>query len=206
MPTVLHKTLPDSELHEPKGVANAVRLTVYRANGVGSGNWVKITPDMLQGINTNGVQDQPVVADGNGNFVLGATSVNGYGRANKATVGGSTSMWTLTANATNVTPVSENVALTSTGIRVYRPGLFKVSLNFDAVADTQDGQSVFNHRVYKNNDVVIGEVKITGNTTGGSLDALVRLNANDEIRIGPWNVPSNRTSTAFYYSVSRVSL
>lgn len=35
----LHKDLPDSELHEPKGVASASAGTVYIADGSGSGSW-----------------------------------------------------------------------------------------------------------------------------------------------------------------------
>lgn len=35
----VHRNLPDSELHEPKGVAGATSGTVYIANGGGSGTW-----------------------------------------------------------------------------------------------------------------------------------------------------------------------
>lgn len=38
-----HKTLPDAELHEPKGAATAVAGTVYISDGAGSGSWVKST-------------------------------------------------------------------------------------------------------------------------------------------------------------------
>lgn len=36
----LHKDLPDSELHEPKGIASALSDEVYEADGSGSGSWV----------------------------------------------------------------------------------------------------------------------------------------------------------------------
>ena len=205
MPSVLHKTLPDSELHEPKGVANAVNKTVYRAKGAGSGNWVKITPQMLQGVSTVGNPDQPITMDGNGNFVVGTTSVNGFGRANKAVAGGSTSMWTLTANANNVNTLAENVSLTATGIKVAKAGIFKVTLTFDPAPQREDGQTIFNCRVYRNSDVVLAEV-LMQNQSSGRADIIVRMNANDEIRVGPWNVPANRTSESFYYSVNRVGV
>lgn len=38
-----HKDLPDSELHEPKGVASAALGQVYVADGAGSGDW-KVAP------------------------------------------------------------------------------------------------------------------------------------------------------------------
>jgi len=37
--TVSHKDLPNSELHEPKGVSAATAGTVYVANGAGTGTW-----------------------------------------------------------------------------------------------------------------------------------------------------------------------
>jgi len=39
MATALHKDLPDSELHEPKGVSTAASGEVYVSDGVGSGTW-----------------------------------------------------------------------------------------------------------------------------------------------------------------------
>ena len=37
-----HKDIPDSQLHEPKGVASAANKTVYVATGAGTGAWRKI--------------------------------------------------------------------------------------------------------------------------------------------------------------------
>lgn len=39
MADVQHRDIPDSELHEPKGVAGANVNTVYVADGAGSGSW-----------------------------------------------------------------------------------------------------------------------------------------------------------------------
>lgn len=39
----LHATLPDSQLHEPKGVASATAGKVYVADGSGSGTWQVLT-------------------------------------------------------------------------------------------------------------------------------------------------------------------
>lgn len=43
MPNVQHKDLPDSDLHEPKGVASATVGEVYVANGAGTGTWKGLT-------------------------------------------------------------------------------------------------------------------------------------------------------------------
>lgn len=40
--SIQHKDIPDANLHEPKGVAAAVNKSVYKANGAGSGSWVKL--------------------------------------------------------------------------------------------------------------------------------------------------------------------
>lgn len=52
----LHSALTGSNLHEPKGAAGASIHTVYSADGVGSGNWIKITSDNIDNssiFNTN---------------------------------------------------------------------------------------------------------------------------------------------------------
>lgn len=43
MANVLHANLTGADLHEPKGVASATANTVYKANGSGTGSWVKLT-------------------------------------------------------------------------------------------------------------------------------------------------------------------
>ena len=43
MANVQHKDLPDSDLHEPKGVAAATVGDVYVADGAGSGDWKGLT-------------------------------------------------------------------------------------------------------------------------------------------------------------------
>jgi len=37
--TIQHSAIPDADLHEPKGVANAAANKVYKADGAGSGSW-----------------------------------------------------------------------------------------------------------------------------------------------------------------------
>lgn len=70
MANVQHNVLTDPNLHESKGVATATTKTVYVANGSGSGTWVKLSPQSLSGITTNGSSGEFVSVDGSGNFVL----------------------------------------------------------------------------------------------------------------------------------------
>lgn len=57
-------------MHEPKGVDSATTKKVYVANGAGSGSWVKLGPQSLSNLSTNGIAGQIVTVDGAGNFVL----------------------------------------------------------------------------------------------------------------------------------------
>jgi hypothetical protein len=47
MPTVAHKNLTGSDLHEPKGAAAATANKVYVSDGAASGSWQKLTASML---------------------------------------------------------------------------------------------------------------------------------------------------------------
>jgi hypothetical protein len=57
-------------LHEPKGVDSATTKKVYVADGAGSGSWVKLGPQSLSNLSTNGSAGQFVSVDGSGNFSL----------------------------------------------------------------------------------------------------------------------------------------
>lgn len=74
---VQHRNLPDSELHEPKGVATAADNTVYLANGSGVGEWKRVPALALQGVNSGSVADRRVVTDGAGGFKLVSDGVFG---------------------------------------------------------------------------------------------------------------------------------
>ena len=63
-------------MHEPKGVDSATTKKVYVADGAGSGSWVKLGPQSLSNLTTNGTAGQFVVVDGAGNFEL-ATAAHG---------------------------------------------------------------------------------------------------------------------------------
>src|SRR5512139_1550675 len=78
MPTVAHKNLTGTDLHEPKGVAAAAVDKVYVSNGAGSGTWQKIDKNQLTGTgNPFGgqffhIQDQKTSGTAGGTFNSGA--------------------------------------------------------------------------------------------------------------------------------------
>lgn len=68
---IQHKDIPNSELHEPKGVSSAVLDTVYVANGAGGGSWKKIgSTSLLNSTGDGGVSGLVVRTDGVGGLVL----------------------------------------------------------------------------------------------------------------------------------------
>lgn len=63
--SIQHKSIPDSELHEPKGVATAANSTVYVGNGTGSGSWRKLAPTELSNMSATLTQsNRKLVSDG----------------------------------------------------------------------------------------------------------------------------------------------
>lgn len=78
MPTIAHKNLTGTNLHEPKGADAAAVDKVYVSNGAGSGAWQKITADQLEttgnpfGAQLLHVQDQKASGTDGGTFTSGA--------------------------------------------------------------------------------------------------------------------------------------
>lgn len=49
--TVVHSTITDPNIHEPKGAGSASANTTYISNGSGSGTWQKVGPSQIQNVN-----------------------------------------------------------------------------------------------------------------------------------------------------------
>lgn len=75
-----HRNIPESGLHEPKGVSSAASNRVYISNGSGSGSWSPVDADALQGTisNASGI-DQQVITDGSGGFRVAPVSGANFG-------------------------------------------------------------------------------------------------------------------------------
>lgn len=125
MAEVQHKSLPDSELHEPKGVVNAGSGMVYTATGSGTGNWKRVTADMLSGIAGNGQAGQVIALDGAGGFVAqqggsylyGASLLTsaGSGQSDVVVKFAPTNNWTQTI-ASNITLADNTFIFSNAGL------------------------------------------------------------------------------------------
>lgn len=78
-----HRNIPESGLHEPKGVSLAASNRVYTSNGAGSGAWSKVDADVLQGSINNAVAaGLRVITDGAGGFNTEPTPASSFGTLN----------------------------------------------------------------------------------------------------------------------------
>lgn len=92
-----HRDLPESGLHEPKGVSLAASNRVYISDGAGSGAWAPVDADALQGTLSNSdAASLRVVTDGSGGFSTEATPASSFGTMNLTN---NTTAKTLTAAA-----------------------------------------------------------------------------------------------------------
>lgn len=88
MASSLHKDLPDSELHEPKGVSSASSSQVYVSDGAGSGSWQEVVSggdvsgpssstdnaiSRFDGTSGKTIQDSSVTIDDSGNISTSGT-------------------------------------------------------------------------------------------------------------------------------------
>lgn len=61
-----HVNIPDSQLHEPKGVAFSIADRVYVADGSGSGVWKEVDAASIRGLLTNSTPAGRLVITGVG--------------------------------------------------------------------------------------------------------------------------------------------
>ena len=170
MATVQHSSLTGSTLHEPKGVATATSKTLYTANGTGSGTWIKLGPQSLTGVTSNGADGQLVSVDGSGNFVLvsgahGQTDFFNAAPYSLAVVAGTPAKLapTTTPNgvAQNVTE-GTNARLTYTGTdTVVLVVLYSLSVD-QASGSSKD----ITLAIYKNGVLSTGSKMITATVSG----------------------------------------
>jgi hypothetical protein len=81
MAQVQHSALPDSQLHEPKGVASAASGKVYVANGSGSGVWQYVAGHAYGDLYISGSSTSQTLAAASATAKLnptGAWTSNGY--------------------------------------------------------------------------------------------------------------------------------
>lgn len=130
-----HRDIPDSQLHESKGVSTASSGSTYVADGSGSGTWEKIThiyTTTIQDVSTASDVYVPVLITGDVVRVSGVLS--GAISSSNATVtiydSSSNSMGTLTVTASGsaagdsfqVSPTVNNAVFADSYIRVSTDG------------------------------------------------------------------------------------
>lgn len=131
-----HRDLPESGLHEPKGISLAASNRVYISDGAGSGAWAPLDADALQGTISNSVAASlRVITDGSGGFTTEPTPASSFGTMNLT---GNTTAKSVTAatdgtlnsngdfvefdlslqfeNLTNMTNSSNSLILSATGL------------------------------------------------------------------------------------------
>ena len=69
--SVQHKSIPDAELHEPKGAISALAKQVYVSNGVGGGSWQIPDSTTLKGlVGDSGVAGKKLLTNGSNGFTM----------------------------------------------------------------------------------------------------------------------------------------
>lgn len=201
MADVQHKSLPDSELHEPKGVSTAANRQVYVANGSGSGTWQKIKTENLEGLTGDGgVANKVLVTNGSGG--VAAYTKNAYGVMG---ITSNSNNFAVTAAADGTLQnTADYVLFTGPGAPWVGESLYGVTFSSDRliapVAGVYDVRFWSNISGYPSNVALVGaRFKVNGTTwsprttisksnssgDAGNLNAfgLVTLNANDYVQL-----------------------
>lgn len=202
MPNIQHKDIPDSERHEPKGIASAASNQVYISNGSGSGSWGKIgSPSLLNFGTDGGVANKVVLTDGANGFtssVLDSYGVMGIANnANNFVVG------VAAADAT-LASTSDYVLFTGAGAPFMGEMLHGITFNTDRLIVSTPGvyevRFWSNISVFPSNTAKVGaRFRVNGTTwsprtvvtksnsagDSGHLNAfgLINLSANDYVQL-----------------------
>lgn len=184
MADVLHKTLPDSELHEPKGVASAGQASVYKANGTGSGNWQKIDPTMLQGFSGTPLAGQPLVFDGMGGFTTASGEAYYYGTALTSPTGAQVNQLKVPLNPTNnfTQTISSNIALVDSQFIFTVGGLFHASFTISRYEAPETTDVIRTITAVMTGDVVVGALA-NDSRSSTTLNMLFRANASNTLEL-----------------------
>lgn len=160
---VEHVNIPDSELHEPKGVAGASQYTVYVANGSGGGTWTTPEPKDVRGE----VAEKVYVTDGSNSgtmkSVLEVTRMGVWDYNDSATSG----------TPISLTPTSTDIVMTNDGLGSFTNKVYKLS----DVADLWDASTNrLDFTGLNLGDVVDIRIDISVTTTAANTDTMLKLN------------------------------
>lgn len=183
---ILHKDIPESQLHEPKGISLAANRQVYIANGAGSGTWGKIKSENLEGLTGDGGESGKIfVSNGSNGFNLITHKAYGVmgitNNANNFAV-------TAAADAT-LQSTTGYVAFTAAGAPWVGENLYGVTFNTDRLIAPVNG--VYDVRFWANittfpsNTALIGARFKVNNTNWSPRTVVSKSNANGDH--GEWN-------------------
>lgn len=196
---VEHRNIPESGLHEPKGVSTAASNRVYISDGAGSGAWSLVDADALQGTVNNSVPSgRRLVTDGAGGFSAEVTPATSFGTMNltdntssqAVTAAVDTSLNTNSDFQALTTVVSfENVEGMTTGanyLQVNDAGLYLI--DFWAGVKSDVNATKFSLKFVVNDTTFVTRApKLTLGTGGqvynASANGLHDFSANDQVKL-----------------------
>jgi hypothetical protein len=176
-----HRVIPDSELHEPKGVVAAASNTTYFANGSGTGAWKKVGAETLKGIaGDSGLSDRKLLTDGANGFKLVLDKAHGV---MAITENGNAKVMTAAADPT-LANTADYVLFSGTGAPWASESLFNTTFNTDRLIASVPG--VYNFRAwinlsaYPTNTALVGfRFKISNSTFSPRTSILKSNSAGD---------------------------
>lgn len=200
MTTILHKNLPESELHEPKGISRAIPNTVYKASGNGSGTWSRITPLMLTGNLSSGAVGDYVVMDGAGGFTYRRSGGYASARANVSNGASQIMEWTLDA----ATPSLFNgVRTEASKLVVEQPGTYAFEFYFGPLA-TSNALEQTNVTI-RNSSTGATQKIVSMTSTGSAIGFLVTIDRETHFDL-VLPTESTKRSSYFNFTIRKVSV
>ena len=184
MANVEHKNLPESQLHEPKGVSTAANREVYVANGTGSGAWQKIKSENLQGLTGDGgLSGRIPVSDGAGGFTL--ATKNAYGGMG---ITSNSNNFAVTAGAdATLQTVGDYVLFAGAGAPWVAENLFGVTFSTDRliapVAGVYEIKFWGNVTGYPSTSALVGSRFKINNSTWSTRTAVCKSNAAGDVGV-----------------------
>lgn len=198
---IIHKNLPDNQLHEPKGAASATVNTAYFSNGTGSGTWKKVPSAGLSGLSgDSSIADRYVVTDGIGGFkLLHPYSTGVMGITNNSTAFSVTASADATLQSTTdyvlfsglgapwASEILDDVSFTTNRLIVTYPGLYEIKF-WANISTYPSNTAAVGARFRVNATTWAARTVVTKSNSAddvGHLSAFgyINLNANDYVQL-----------------------
>jgi len=128
MANIQHRDIPESQLHEPKGLTTAPAGSVYVATGLATATWRRMGVDTLQGLTGDGgIAGRRLVTNGSQGFNLIADAAYGTASITSNTI----NFTTVAAVDATLKTAAQFQLLTGTGAPWASANLFNTSFSVD---------------------------------------------------------------------------